>query len=199
MRRDHGFTLMEIIVAVVVLGFVLAGLAQASHFGIYAWNAQTREAARVAEMERVDRVLRLLINETAAPLAADDKDEFVGEEHRFQVVTRLPDQPPTDPVRRAQVAVGVDSEHRLLLRWQPHPNAVALKTLPPPQQIVLAEGVDHLDMRYRQAAGDGGKWSTRWNDASLPALVQMNIVLQNEHRVWPVIQAATMLDSNGSF
>jgi len=29
--------------------------------------------------------------------------------------------------------------------------------------------------------------------------VQMNIVLQNEHRVWPVIQVATMIDPNGSF
>jgi general secretion pathway protein J len=199
MRREHGFTLMEMIVAVVVLGFVLAGLAQASHFGIYAWNAQSREAARVAELERVDRVLRLVISEAAAPLAADDKDEFVGEEHRFQVVTRLPDQPPTDPVRRAQVAVGVDGQHRLLLRWQPHPNAVALKTLAPAEEIVLAEGVDHLDVRYRQSAADGGKWMSRWSDASLPGLVQMNIVLQNEHRVWPVIQVATMIDPNGSF
>jgi general secretion pathway protein J len=199
MTRDHGFTLIEMIVAVVVLGFVLAGLAQASHFGIAAWNAQTREAARVADLERVDRILRLLINETAAPLAADDKDEFVGEEHRFQIVTRLPDQPETDPVRRGRVAVGVDAEHRLLLRWQPHPNAIALKTLPPPDQIILAEGVDHLDMRYRQAESDGGKWSTRWSDASLPALVQLNIVFQNERHVWPVIQVATMIDPNGSF
>ncbi|MEJ0047709.1 MAG: hypothetical protein WDN04_17475 [Rhodospirillales bacterium] len=187
------------IVAVVVLGFVLAGLAQAAHFGIYAWNAQSREAARVAQLERVDRVLRLLITEAAAPLAADDKDEFVGEEHRFQVVTRLPDQPATNPVRRAQVAVGVDAEHRLLLRWQPHPNAIALKTVPPAEQIVLAEGVDHLDMRYRQNAADGGKWMSRWNDASLPGLVQINVVMQNEHHAWPVIQVATMIDSNGSF
>jgi general secretion pathway protein J len=198
MRRDDGFTLLEIIVAVVVLGFILAGLAQASHFGINAWNVQAREAARVAEMERTDRLLRLVINEAAPPLSGDDKP-FAGQEHRLEFITRLPDQPETDLVRRAQVAIGVDNQHRLLLRWLPKPNAVALKRLPPPQEIVLAEGVDHLDMRYRQNLSDGGKWMPTWTDGAIPALVQMNIVMLNTHHIWPVIQVATMLDTNGSF
>jgi general secretion pathway protein J len=198
MKRDAGFTLLEIIVAVVVLGFVLAGLAQATHFGMTTWDVQTRQAARVAEMERADRLLRLTISEASAPLAADDKP-FTGQEHRLEFITRLPDQPQTDPVRRAKVAIGVDDQHRLLLRWQQSPNAVALKKQPPPEEIVLAEGVDHLDLRYRQRLEDGGKWMTVWNDAALPALLQLHVVLQNQHRAWPVFQVATMLDSNGSF
>jgi prepilin-type N-terminal cleavage/methylation domain-containing protein len=71
--HDDGFTLLEIIVAVVILGFVLAGLGQATRFGIGAWDTQARLAERADEMERVDRVLRLVITEAAAPLAADDK------------------------------------------------------------------------------------------------------------------------------
>jgi general secretion pathway protein J len=198
MRRDDGFTLMEIIVAVVVLGFVLAGLAQATHFGIDVWNVQTREAARVGEMERADRLLRLVIMEAAPPLAADDKP-FIGQEHRLEFITRLPDQPQTDPVRRAKVAIGVDDKQQLLLRWQPYPNAIAIKPAPPPEQIVLAQGVDHLDLRYRQSIDDGGKWLQAWSDSNLPALIQINIAPVNKKHVWPVIQAATQLDTNGSF
>jgi hypothetical protein len=63
----------------------------------------------------------------------------------------------------------------------------------------VAENVDHLDLAYRQALGDGGKWKTTWEDSSLPALVTMHIVLLSAHRQMPAIQAATMLDTNGSF
>jgi general secretion pathway protein J len=197
-RPDAGFTLLEIIVAVVVLGFILAGLVQGARFGINAWDVQARLTDNAAEMERLDRVLRLVVEQAAPPMAADDKP-FSGQEHRMLLTTRLPDQPPTEPIRRAQIAVGVDDQHRLLLRWQPHPNAVALKPVPPPQQIVLCEGVDHFDLSYRQAVADGGRWKTTWDDNPLPALVTMHIVLQSGHRQIPTIVAATMIDNNGSF
>ena len=197
-NADSGFTLLEILIAVVVLGFVMAGLVQATRFGIGAWSLQTRLVDRATEMERVDRILRLVIEQAAPPLAADDKP-FAGQEHRLEFITRLPAEPPTDPVRRAQVAIGVDSRHRLLLRWQLHPNAVALKPPPPPQEIVLADNIDHFDVSYRQAVGDGGKWAKEWDDTPLPALVVMKIVPLNSHAHWPVIQAAPMLDTNGSF
>jgi general secretion pathway protein J len=197
-NSECGFTLLEILVAVVVLGFVLAGLVQATRFGINAWDVQTKLTDKAAEMERLDRVLRLLVEQATPPMEADDKP-FQGLEHRMILVTRLPDQPATQPVRRAQVAVGVDDQHRLLLRWQPHPNAVAIQKLPDPQQIVLCEGVDHIDFAYRQAAGDGGRWKTAWDDSSLPALVTIHIVLSSAHRIIPTIQVATMIDTNGSF
>jgi general secretion pathway protein J len=197
-RADAGFTLLEILVAVVVLGFVMAGLVQATRFGIGAWTLQTRLVDRAMEMERVDRILRLVVEQAAPPLAADDKP-FSGQEHRLAFITRLPAEPQTDPIRRAQVAIGVDGRHRLLLRWQPHPNAVALKPMPPPQEIVLAEGIDHFDVGYRQSVADGGKWVRSWDDTPLPALVEMKIVPLNTHSHWPMIEAATMLDTNGSF
>jgi general secretion pathway protein J len=196
--NEDGFTLFEILIAVVVLGFVIAGLSQATRFGINAWDTQARIAERTDEMERADRVLRLVITEAAAPLAADDKP-FAGQEHRMVFVTHLPSQPPTDPVSRAQVALGVDGEHRLVLRWEAHANAIAIKPPPVAPPIVLAEGVDHIDVLYCQSVDDGGKWLHVWDDSSLPALVQIHIVMQDKRRVWPAVQVATMLDNNGSF
>jgi general secretion pathway protein J len=195
---ESGFTLLEIIVAVVVFGFVIAGLSQATRFGIHAWSVETKLTDTAAEMERVERVLRIVIEQASPPLAADDKS-FSGLEHRAVFTTRLPDEPQTRPIRRAQIAIGVDDNHRLLIRWQPHPNAVPIGTKPPPQEVVLAEHVDHVDFSYRQAAGDGGKWVPTWTLANLPAIVLIHIELQNDHRKWPAIMIPTMLDTNGSF
>ncbi len=196
--REQGFTLLEILVATVVFGFVVAGLAQATKFGVRAWGVETKLADQASEMERVERVLRQAIEQASAPVSSDDKP-FSGLEHRAVFTTRLPDEPQTRPIRRAQVAVGVDDNHRLLMRWEPHPNAVALKDKPAPQEVVLAEHVDHLDLSYRQAAGDGGKWVEKWTISNLPAVVLIHIVLQNEHKHWPVMMVPTMLDTNGSF
>ncbi len=198
-RRDTGFTLLEVIVALVVLGFVLAGLAQVTHFGGMALGTQAKFSAQADDLARVDRVLRRLIENAAPPISADDKP-FVGQTHRLVLTSLLPRQPPTLITRRAQVALGVDEQHRLLLRWTPHPNADPLATAATkPDEIVLLEGVDHLDLTYRQALGDGGKWKETWGDVTLPALVRLHIAFVSTTRHWPTMLLPTLLDPNGSF
>ena len=135
-----GFTLIEVIIALAIFGFVLVGLAQSLRFGM---------AARGVE--------------------------------------------------DAQVAIGVDDSHRLVLRWTPHPNAVALGPPPRLQEIVLAEGVERIDLAYHAGASEGGKWSKTWTDGPLPAVVQLHFVLPAGKHRWPDMQIPTLLDTNGSF
>ena len=193
-----GFTLIEVIVALVVLGFVLAGLAQATRFGMSAWALETRLAENSAQLERMDRVLRRLIEQASPPVSTDDKP-LVGQEHRLTMMTLLPDEPQTQPVRHAELAIGVDDRHRLVLRWRPHPNAVAIGTPPVQQEIVLAEGVERIDLAYRASAADGGKWTKTWTENALPALVQIHFVLPKGKHRWPDMAVPTLLDPNGSF
>ena len=182
----------------VVLGFVLAGLAQAQRFGVSAWTLETRLAERSAGLERMDRVMRRLIEQASPPASTDDKP-LAGEEHRLVLMTQMPEEPQTWPVRRAEVALGVDDSHRLVLRWRPHPYATSLATPPPMQEVVLAEGVERIDLAYRQSEPDGGKWSKRWTESNLPALIQVHFVLPRGKHRWPDMAVSTMLDSNGSF
>ena len=201
MRRPHpqsGFTLIEVVVALVVFGFVMAGLLQAQRFGVTAWDLETRLADNAAQLERMDRVLRQLIEQASPPVSTDDRP-LAGEEHRLKLLTLLPDEPQTQPVRHAQVALGVDDRHRLVLRWQPHPNAAALGTPPPIQEIVLAEGIERIDLAYRAGTAEGGKWSKTWSEGALPAIVQIHFVLPNGRHRWPDMAVPTLLDSNGSF
>ena len=198
LATDHGFTLIEVIVALVVLGFVLAGLGQATRFGMSAWTLETKLADNSAGLERMDRVLRRLIEQASPPAGADEKP-LAGEEHRMTLMTLLPDQPQTRPVRHAQVAIGVDDNHRLVLRWRVHANATALLPLPPTQEVVLAEGIERIDLAYRQQTADGGKWQKKWAESNLPSMVQLHFVLANGRHRWPDMAVPTMLDSNGSF
>jgi general secretion pathway protein J len=43
--RDAGYTLLEMLVALVVFGLVMAGIAQSFRFGLTAWSAAPRITA----------------------------------------------------------------------------------------------------------------------------------------------------------
>ncbi len=193
-----GFTLIEVIIALAIFGFVLVGLAQSLRFGMAARGVEDRLAGNAAQLERMDRVLRRLIEQASPPASTDDKP-FAGEEHRLTLMTLLPDEPQTATTRHAQVAIGVDDKNRLVLRWTPHPNAVAIGPAPRMQEIVLAEGVERIDLAYHAGTAEGGKWSKTWTDGPLPAVVQLHFVLPAGKHRWPDMQMPTLLDTNGSF
>jgi general secretion pathway protein J len=197
--KDRGFTLLEVIVALAVLGFVLIGLSQAAHFGSVAMNTQAGFSARAEQIARVDHLVRQLIENAAPPVASDHKP-FAGKQHRMVLESLFPYQPLTLVTRRVQVAFGVDDQHRLLLRWQPHPNAEILaRDPPPPQEIVVMEGVDHIDLFYRKTTADNGAWLDSWDDVTLPVLVRVHIEMVSKKQHFPDILVPTMLDPNGSF
>ena len=58
-----GFTLLEMLVALVVLGFLMVGLTQGSRFGIQAWRHQADMIAAHDQFDSIDRTLRQLLSQ----------------------------------------------------------------------------------------------------------------------------------------
>lgn len=56
-----GFTLLEVIVALAVFGFLLVGLSQTVRFGLTAWRQNARLADGKTDLEAVDRSLRSIV------------------------------------------------------------------------------------------------------------------------------------------
>ena len=182
----NGFTLLEILVALVVFGFVAAGLAQGVRFGLQAWGTQSRRLAQQGDMDAVDRALRRLI-EDIDPGEQDQPATLVGSAHTLSMLTRLPagfgaGSPEAD------VTIGVDPAQRLVLRATPQPHAERLR----PQaaiQATLLDHVDHLDVSYYGLAARA--WVTAWQAPFLPGLVRLRIVFPHgDPRHWPDLVAA---------
>ena len=181
-----GFTLLELLVGLVVLGFILAGLTQGVSYGLRASSAQARLVDGRGELDAVDRALRRLLAE-ADPGNSHDPPLLQGGPARLAFVSTLP-AAVAGAGQEADIALGVDGAHRLMLHWTPHLHAQRIGPPPAPQEAELLRGVDHLEIAYWLNG-----WQSSWTRATLPELIRVRIVFgADDPRHWPDIVAAPL-------
>ena len=134
-----GFTLLEVLVALTVMGLLLFGLVQGSHFVLLGWDRQTRLAARTEDLDAVDRTLRRLVVQ-AKPGSKWEPLAFAGTAHSATFTSIVPLPAAGFPTQRADVELVVDAAHRLLLRWTPHFHAINIGRPPPAVTTEVLEG-----------------------------------------------------------
>jgi general secretion pathway protein J len=194
-----GFTLLEILVALVVFGFVMIGLTQGVHFGLHARSMQTRTIDARNGLETTDRVLRNLI-EQMDPGSSDRPAMVTGFEHSLSFRTTLPNGATGLNVQPVDAALLVDGAHRLLLRWTPWLHAVRFGPPPRATDRELLGSVDQVDFAYWEPSRNGGgRWLEQWSNSSLPALVRIRIVFgKGDRRHWPEMIVVPMRQPAGT-
>ncbi len=197
MKRDSGFTLMETLVALVVLGFIVAGLAQGLRFGLAAWDRQALVIDRDGALDSTDRTLRRLLA-GMAPGNDQQHPAIVGTNGRLAFTSTLPQGAPAAPLLLSDMALSVDAAHRLVLRWVPHLH-VRLAASPAPREVVLLPGVASLDFSYYGSAADGQSagWTDSWDDNQPPMLVRIHIGFVGGRPHWPDVIVAPMRRQDG--
>ena len=93
--RQSGFTLLEMLVALVVLGFLVLGLAQGVRTGLALWAAQNRRMSETGELDSVARVE--VMRGSGSTLYGSDAVGGV-----VNIIT----EPPPDTELRLRTAVG---------------------------------------------------------------------------------------------
>jgi general secretion pathway protein J len=190
-----GFTLLELLVVLVVLGFLMIGLAQGVHLGLQLWDRQRQALDAMSELDATDRALRGLI-EQMDPGGRIEMADIDGTARTLRFTTRLPAAAGALPTRRAEVLLLVDRLHRMLLRWTPSRHVVPLAQERPVETVLLS-GVDHIEISYRSGA-PAAAWTAVWQDPIPPMLVRIHIAFAPaDPRLWPDIVAAPMRERGG--
>ena len=186
-RHDAGFTLLELLGALGVLGFGLAGLSQGVRYGLRANDTQARTLAERAELDAVDRAVRRLI-EQMDPGTARDGTGMQGTAGRLVFVSELPAASGLS-TRHADVALGLDGARRLVLRAAPHLPGKPFGPPPLPVEEELLRDVDHVELsKFGRDAG--AVWSSAWSGKELPAVIRLRVVFPpGDRRHWPDIVA----------
>ena len=174
-----GFTLLEVLAALIVLGLIIILLAHSVDFALGSWQRQAIELTTHDELEPVDRTLRRLI-EQMDPGDPGWPPVFEGHTHSLLFATQMPDV----PAGEAEVLLATDGAHRLVLTWRSRLERPAVQ-----HKSVLLDGVERLDIQYWHL--ETGAWLDDWSLHSLPALVRVGVVFRHgDNRHMPDLIAA---------
>jgi len=178
---ERGFTLLELLAVIAILGLILVALTGGVRFAGRAWETQERLIARQGDLDAVQSVLRQMIA---------SGHSFQGDSASLSFVGTLPralnDGGLFDIVLRA-------TEGRLVLDWQPHLNGAALPE--EPMESELARNVSSVEFTYYFAKGDElGGWQRESKDKGKPPAL-VGVAVQNDKgRAWPPLVVATMIE-----
>lgn len=195
-----GFTLLEVLVVLAVLGGVLVALAQGLHVGLRLWDRQHRMLNAFSDLDAADRALRGLI-ERMDPGGRMEMARIDGTRRTLRFTTELPEAADMLRTRRAEVLLLVDRLHRLVLRWAPAPHVTPLAPSVPVEMVLLND-VDHIEISYRPGApmpGWRADWQADWRNSIPPEQVRIHIAfVRGDPRTWPDIVTAPVLERGGS-
>jgi prepilin-type N-terminal cleavage/methylation domain-containing protein len=183
--KSAGFTLLEVLISIAVMGILLVLLSQGLHFGLRAVRLQAQARDGAGELLGVDQSLRRLIA-LADPGIYPKAASLRGDASAVSLVTQLPGE---GDGQRADVTLMV-SNRQLVLRWVPHTHVETSASRPVLRETVLLGGIERMDLAYM---GVGSVWLPGWDADALPTLVRITLIFsQSSRRRWPPMVVAPL-------
>ena len=201
-RRRHrpaGFTLLEILVVLVVLGLLMAGLSKGVQLGIQAMEHQSVALGERAELDAIDRTLRDIVTHID-PGSGRNPTRLDGKADHMQFQSRLPSAVALD-TRRADMTLLIDERKRLVLRWKPARHETSIGDPVAPADTVLLDQVEKLEIAYwspEDGSGQTPGWRDEWQAPYLPFIIRVRLTFpEGDRRRWPEMLASPLLEAPG--
>lgn len=194
---QRGMTLLELLIALTLLGLITVALSGGLRLGKQAWLAADDFEASTARVVAAQRLLRGLISSLPRPGIAEsaisDSDGLSGTAEQIRFTGRLPRAAGLDGLFHIEIGLAPDGgEQALVARWWP-PGADD-EGLDASEQLALLSGVKSIRWRYLEAdaASARHRWRESWSDGDiLPALISLDVEFASPpDLVWPRLVVA---------
>ena len=190
----RGFTLLELLVAIMIMTLMMTVAFGAVRLGSRSWEAGIERANASDEVRAVSEFLRRQFAQMIS-IPTDDNDAmediFSGDQIRIRFIA---------PAPRHSVIAGLivytlsaekfDDSQRLVLSYAPFdPGTGNLPEAQSNQHLILADGFATISFQFfgKKAADSMPSWQEEWPDdeESLPELVRITLISANEAIRWP--------------
>jgi general secretion pathway protein J len=201
-----GFTLLELLIAMTLLGFILVLLFGGLRLGARSWDAVQQQVDNLNTVRSVESFLRREMT-LAYPYRwksiPGQRMAFLGERNKISFVAQLPSRIGVGGLYAVSLELEQsDMGKRMVWRHVPlNPQMQDFSELAQAPEMVLVgselSAVDEIWLSYfgRDGEGTAPRWADRWDsDARLPALIKIQVRFANGTE-WPDFVVAPMLTS----
>ena len=207
MNKESGFTLLEVLIALSILGMIMTTAFGALRLGSRSWESGLSKADESSELRSVpaflsrqfSQIVPLNWEEGAKPGIA-----FEGKRHGVRFIA---------PAPQRQVGMGLyefslkseqgENGVNLVLYYQPYlPEAGKFQVSELSSHSILLEGVYDASFSFYGASGKGipFTWQRDWDRRSgrFPALIRLKIENDQDQRIWPELVVPLRIRPKGA-
>ena len=201
--RQDGFTLMELLVAVVLLALLSVILTGSLRFGFRAWARGTDHAERVDQIVLVQDFLRRTIGDvypfflTTDPTRGGGHVDFAGTAQHLGFLASAPLALGGRGRARFELSVVKDARHSdFVVTSIPE---LADSTVAPSRKVLMSD-VEAIEISYfgKPRSDKSAAWHEAWvEEAALPQLVRIRVRLSaGATRSWPDLVIAPRITAD---
>lgn len=203
-RGQAGFTLLELLISMTLLGLLMVVLFGGFRFGARAWERNTAQATATDEVRLAQALLRRELSRIYPMFRMDQANlearhvDFDGNEERMTFLAPAPD------------ALGEPGRARITL-WQASENGQTalvmsargeLAANATPASAVLIRGLEEVNFSYygSESPQEQARWVGRWTNRKwLPQLIRVDArFAAGDARSWPQLIVAPRISADVS-
>lgn len=172
-----GYSLVELLVALLLLGMIALAAQSGLHFGTQVWQSATTTAADFRQIAAAQAVLREVLS-NAQPRFEGEYSTFSGQPKSLSFDTAPPGVFERFGTAHVTLKVAPDAGHQSLqIILESQEDAATTR------HASLASGFDDLHFEYLDAGDHSGTWLANWQDRTrLPTAVRL---VSDDPAHWP--------------
>lgn len=206
MKKQSGFTLIEVIVVFTLLAMIMAMIFSGIDSGRRTAEKGEKRITAINEIRVIQNIIRMQISK-AMPLGVAESDEgellkFIGEEKSITFVSQMPGYLGSGGphIQRLELVNGDKGEmlqytHGLISNYDDEDEISEFDDAEP---LILLENIRRGSFAFVELDEEGlpTDWLTEMeNQTALPLMVQVDLEMnQNAREKWPILQIALQVD-----